>query len=1770
MKPRLLSAARLSLPLAMALAALLAATSAKAVNLWWDINGATATPAVAGTGTWTAGSAANWTTVLAGNLATAEVTTTNADDLTFSSTGMSAGTITVSGTQLARTITFNTATTLSGGVAIDLGNATAGSGLFHGNVVNTINTPIILNSAATAIGITIIGNQTQTFNATATISGAATSGSQTLTVSTMGAAVNLGGVIGDGGAGGTVSLAVNANGLGVTTLSAANTYTGATRVIAGTLQISNAGTFTSTSGINLFSTGRLTVNVADQSLAKLASGGGVVAGSFLRYSQPQTAGGTGPGTIFGTVELNNAGVNPDYTLDLGSGSMLTNLVASTYTSALTLSGNASIDASAQVATYTTGGITASTAGTKTLTLTGSNTGSNTISSDIANGGSGTLAITKGGAGTWILGGTNTYTGNTLVSGGTLLFINPVSLYNDGAAAPWTNANINVSTGATLALGVGGVGEFEKADITSLLGLSTSPTNGFNSGSRLGLDTTGGEFLYDSVIADTNGGANVLGLAKLGSNTLILDKNNTYTGRTVISGGTLQLGNGGATGALSADSVIQNNGDLTINRNNAVTQGTDFSGAPIIGTGSFTQAGTGTTTLSAPNTFTGTTTVSAGVLRLTNERALQNSALVTTGAGTVILSGFTTPILGGLSGPVDLSSVIPGFNGSSVTLNPQTGSTFTYGGVIPDGVPGMTLTKNGGGTQVLNSAAVHAFTGGLILNGGTILGDFANLAPPTDLFNPANVLTLGGGTLSLTAKFDVTSSQTFASTVLTAGTSSKITLTSSGAGTMTLDLKAINRGAGSILNFTAIPDTTSRFALTTKANTNDILGTWATVGATTTLQYAANNGSGQIVGLGATGTTAATAATAGTLANVTSDTTNYTYAAAATVGASLTGNTLRYTGAATTTALGTNGLTLNGLMHAGTGALTITGTAANPGLVIGSSGELDIVSNAQTLNINSVISGTGTVVFNSAGTINLGVTNFFNTYVGSTVINGGSVGFAAAATPTTFFGTGPVTVNSGATVALNRTTLPNPITLNGATVTAGNSFTSLLSGPLTLGGISTINVTGNLTISGDIDGTGGLIKLGGATVPVTGVNNSYTGTTTILGGALRFKSSLYSNNEALWTPANITVGSGAALVLNVGGGGEFTIEQVDTLFSSLATGVNNNGLLAGSLRGVDTSGGGAGSISEYASVLADSTGPGGGPVGIKHFGVGTLLLSGNNTYTGQTITDNNGILSVSSLNSVFTNPSLGTVHSASSSLGAPTTVANGTILLGQTTFQGGGLKYTGTGETTDRVVNLGGANGTTYTFDQSGTGLLKFISPFTLTDNRGAKTIVLQGSTDGTGEIASVILNGDVANPNRLTKSGTGIWTLSGANLYRGVTTVSGGVLMLAHPNALNGGIGATGGLGNLTFNGGVIGLPLGDFTRPLNTAATAGATTFTGAGGWAAYGADRLVNLGGASASIPWATANTGFNGRTIILGNATATHMVTLQNPLDLGTAARTVQVDDGAAPIDGTLSGVLSSGTGGGLTKTGAGTLALTAANDYTGGTTVAAGTLVVSATGSIATSSSISLGTTAVLDITSQPLTLPATAAFSLDPVDAGSSGRINAAALDITNAVVTLTATAPLDDAVYILANYSSLTGTRFASVSLLTGPLAGYSINYAYNGGTQIALVPATGYELWAGFNAGGEGFDLDFDRDGIPNGIEYFMGETGSTFTPNPSIVDGKVTWPYDATATGITYRVVSSTGLGTWDPVVPQPVPSGGTLEYTLPTGEPRLFIRLEVSKVP
>jgi autotransporter-associated beta strand protein len=135
-----------------------------------------------------------------------------------------------------------------------------------------------------------------------------------------------------------------------------------------------------------------------------------------------------------------------------------------------------------------------------------------------------------------------------------------------------------------------------------------------------VNTTASGFTINSVIANNTAAST---LSKLGTGLVTLTNANTYTGATTISAGTLQLGAGGTTGSLDTTGaiVLANSGNLTINRSNAVTQGTDFSGAAITGTGSFTQAGTGTTTLNALNTYSGPTTITAGILNANSTDAL---------------------------------------------------------------------------------------------------------------------------------------------------------------------------------------------------------------------------------------------------------------------------------------------------------------------------------------------------------------------------------------------------------------------------------------------------------------------------------------------------------------------------------------------------------------------------------------------------------------------------------------------------------------------------------------------------------------------------------------------------------------------------------------------------------------------------------------------------------------------------------------------------------------------------------------------------------------------------------------------------------------------------------------------------------------------------------------------------------------------------------------------------------------------------------------------
>jgi fibronectin-binding autotransporter adhesin len=159
----------------------------------------------------------------------------------------------------------------------------------------------------------------------------------------------------------------------------------------------------------------------------------------------------------------------------------------------------------------------------------------------SNGGANAVGLTKLGANALITNATNTYTGKTTVLGGTLQFGKEASLYNNTPAS-WTSANITALSGTALTFNVGGTDEFTASDIATLSGLGTA-TGGFRSGSTLGLDTTnasGGEFVYNNAIANTNANANILGLRKEGANTLTLGGANTYTGVTTVNAGTLKI------------------------------------------------------------------------------------------------------------------------------------------------------------------------------------------------------------------------------------------------------------------------------------------------------------------------------------------------------------------------------------------------------------------------------------------------------------------------------------------------------------------------------------------------------------------------------------------------------------------------------------------------------------------------------------------------------------------------------------------------------------------------------------------------------------------------------------------------------------------------------------------------------------------------------------------------------------------------------------------------------------------------------------------------------------------------------------------------------------------------------------------------------------------------------------------------------------------------------------------------------------------------------
>jgi fibronectin-binding autotransporter adhesin len=400
------------------------------------------------------------------------------------------------------------------------------------------------------------------------------------------------------------------------------------------------------------------------------------------------------------------------------------------------------------------------------------------------GGAGQLI--KDGSGTLVLTGTNTYTGGTSIRSGTLqgttdgvvgdIFNSGLVNFNQTIASGTHTGNINGGGGVTIT-GTGIVTLAGNNTYTGGTTVSSGTLQGTTS-SLTGTITNNSTVAFNQTTTGTFNGqiTSTGGVTISGPGTVIFAAANSYTGGTTITGGNLQ----GNTATLTG--TITNNGRLIFDQ---AAAGTYNSG--ISGTGSVVKSGAGTLILAQANTYSGGTTVSAGVLQGTTDTVqgdIVNNALVrfnqaitgtyagsmsgsggvnVTGGGIYVFTGTnsytggTTVDSGELRGTT--SSLQGGIvNNAEVTFNQN--FTGSYAGVM-SGTGAVNVT----GAGTVDFAGANTYSGGTTVTGGVLQGTTTSLQG--DILNNANVRFVNNttgtfnGTIAGTGSVNFTGSGTVA-------------------------------------------------------------------------------------------------------------------------------------------------------------------------------------------------------------------------------------------------------------------------------------------------------------------------------------------------------------------------------------------------------------------------------------------------------------------------------------------------------------------------------------------------------------------------------------------------------------------------------------------------------------------------------------------------------------------------------------------------------------------------------------------------------------------------------------------------------------------------------------------------------------------------------------------------------------------------------------------------------------------------------------------------
>ncbi len=975
----------------------------------------------------------------------------------------------------------------------------------------------------------------------------------------------------------------------------------------------------------------------------------------------------------------------------------------------------------------------------------------------------------------------------------------------------------------------------------------------------------------------------------GSATLALSGANVNS-----SGGILVTSAAGATAP-----IISGSGTLTSgNGSDLIVNDFDASGSmtislPIADNGvthiGLTKSGGGTLLLTGANTFSGQTTINAGVISFPSDASGTIGSLTTAPLGqstTISINGGTLlantsmvlnagrsinvgPTVGVGSGTIAVGLSQTVIWGGTISTNTAL-DTVIFGSSGNTGIFYLSGASNyAGPTSVafgqVAAAAANVFAGNsawtvssstspaVILNGySQSIGSLAGSGNITNNSNNNATLTIGGNNLTPAVYSGVISNDTSSGEGI-------LSLTKNGTGWLTLTNTNTYTGpttinGGLLIAGTAGAISNTSFVTVGAAGTLVVNGQSMSIGTLSGSGKVTNNSNSAVtltIGAGAAMPDFAQPAFSGVLSNWTlfgSGALSLTKTSPSATNYS----TLVLSGANTYT--GATSITTGGGIQAGAAntippfsAVTVTSPAAlfltNFSQSVGSITRTGTIvdttpGGSVTLTIgndNTTPTAFSGAIFDNTGTLGLTKVGFgnqslsdsvsLNVYFGPTMINGGTL--TAGALNTIPFLT-DVTIASGATFAIGGN-IQNIGSLSGAGFVTGSTT-------LVVGNNNAANTTFSGVISG---GSMAITKVGSGTLTLAGPalseagasGDTYTGATSVLGGTLGLDFSNFALRTNLVTASSaLRVGSATLAVKGAATGVTSQTFGSTTFYggAGLTINANGGGGTTVALNGLSRSG--IGSTADFSSTGTFTT---------TTANTATTILAGWATVGGTN-------WAVSSGSSPFTITALGTYQMDNFGAGNDVTVTTAdpqalAFTINSLQFNASGGSVTLASATANTITSGGilvtsavGAGGAAI----GGAGTLS-INTTTTSD-----LIIHQYDSAGTFTISAPISNG--ASTAGLTKSGPGTLVLSGSSTYTGQTTINAGIVSINYdlPNALASVAAPLGESGTLAINGGTL-LAASTFrlnsNRTIQLGPALGAAGSTGAGN-AGYGAISVAS----------------------------------------------------------------------------------------------------------------------------------------------------------------------------------------------------------------------------------------------------------------------------------------------------------------------------------------